>query len=169
MKKIWVTIEGYENYSVSNFGEVMSLKNNRILNKIKDKGYRFVCLRKNGYTKNLRIHRLVALNFIKNPSKKRCVNHIDSDILNNKLENLEWVTHKENTQHSLKAGRMGKKGINIGVLNSNSKLNNDKVSDIRHKYSTKKYTMISLAKLFNVSRSCIFCVIHKKNWANIID
>lgn len=54
-------------------------------------------------------HRLVAQHFIPNPENKAYVNHIDHDRSNNCVENLEWVTAKENTAHGIKAGRINNK------------------------------------------------------------
>lgn len=54
--------------------------------------------------KNLKIHRLVALNFIDNPLSKPFVNHIDGDKLNNDIRNLEWCTPLENTTHAIENG-----------------------------------------------------------------
>lgn len=51
------------------------------------------------------IHRLVALHFIPNPDNKQYVNHIDGNRANNSVENLEWVTMKENNNHAEKYGR----------------------------------------------------------------
>ena len=110
MQEIWKDIEGYEGkYKVSNLGRVKSLQriddNNhpvkeKILKPCSDtigKGYLHVNLGRKGKAK--KIHRLVAETFIKNPENKPEVNHIDGDTKNNKVNNLEWVTHKENCIH----------------------------------------------------------------------
>jgi hypothetical protein len=52
------------------------------------------------------VHRLVAKTFIPNLKNKPFVNHIDNDPGNNAVDNLEWCTHQENMQHSLRQGRM---------------------------------------------------------------
>lgn len=59
-----------------------------------------------GNHKCIQAHRLVALAFIPNPENKRCVNHIDGDRANNNVDNLEWVTHQENTIHMYKRLRV---------------------------------------------------------------
>ncbi len=62
-------------------------------------GYIYVRVNKEKYA----IHRLVALAFLDNPENKQVVNHIDGNKTNNKLENLEWATVKENNLHNHKA------------------------------------------------------------------
>ena len=110
----WKDIEGYEGlYQVSNLGRVKSLKrvirrkdgNNityseKILSpRDNGKGYKKVCLNKNGISKNYAIHRLVLETFEPNHDIcKKEVNHIDENKHNNYLLNLEWVTSKENKQ-----------------------------------------------------------------------
>ena len=59
-----------------------------------------------------KVHRLVALNFIQNPNNKPHIDHIDTNILNNKVFNLRWVTQSENNNNPLTKKHMseGKKG-----------------------------------------------------------
>ena len=99
MTEIWKDIEGYEGlYKISNYGEVWSERKQGLLKKGKcATGYYSVSLYKNKKQKQYTIHRLVAINFIKNPFEKPCINHIDENKKNNHYSNLEWVTHKENS------------------------------------------------------------------------
>ena len=94
------------NYSVSDEGNVRNDKTNKILSQRVQQGYHHVGLTINGKAKSCRVHRLVAQAFIPNPNNKPYVNHIDGVRNNNKVENLEWCTPKENTQHAVKTGLM---------------------------------------------------------------
>ena len=84
-------------------------------------GYRFVNLNnKNNEKMNKLIHRLVAETFLENPENKPVVNHKDTNILNNNVNNLEWVTYKENmnsseTKHNLKKGKNSKQILQIRI------------------------------------------------------
>lgn len=62
-------------------------------------GYARVGLRKNGKTTEMLVHRLVAKTFLPNDNNKSVVNHKNLDKSDNSVNNLEWVTHKENVQH----------------------------------------------------------------------
>lgn len=102
----WRTIKGYEGkYEVSNLGRVRSLNYNNQKGNIKVRpslphkaGYRQIKL---GNESKL-IHRLVAEAFIPNPDNKPCVNHLDEDKTNNIVDNLEWLTKKENNNYGTK-------------------------------------------------------------------
>lgn len=115
---IWKPIESYsEYYEISNTGIVRSKdrivydKNGIRLRLNKSKYispriglYKMVGLNKNRIQTQISIHRLVALHFIPNPENKPQVNHIDGDKMNNNVENLEWVTAKENCLHAFETG-----------------------------------------------------------------
>lgn len=104
MEEIWKDIVGYEGlYQVSNLGRVKRLvsvkcKTERFIAITKDKkfGYCRVMLCKNNKTKRFLIHRLLAEHFIPNPENKPCIDHINGDRSDNRIENLRWCTYKEN-------------------------------------------------------------------------
>ena len=112
MLEEWKAVVGYEGlYEISNFGNVKSKykrgapKKEKYLSQAKTgKGYLCVSLYKNGKAITKKVHRLVAEAFIPNPDNKREVNHIDGDKLNSRVDNLEWVTPKENIEKSWEIG-----------------------------------------------------------------
>jgi hypothetical protein len=99
MEEIWKPIEEFPNYHVSNFGNVKNIVSNKILKKCLKGGYHSLSLTNNDIRKNVKIHRLVAFAFIKNEENKTDVNHKDKNKLNNHIDNLEWMTRRENNQH----------------------------------------------------------------------
>lgn len=116
MEEIWKDIEGYEGlYQVSNLGRVKRIMfiNNRTsktINKILSNGkldknqYIQLKLSKDNNKKDIYLHRLVAQAFIPNPNHYSDINHIDGNKCNNRVDNLEWCTHKVNIQHAHKKG-----------------------------------------------------------------
>lgn len=105
--EIWRDIRGFEGiYQISNKGRLKSFKDKkdgRILSNKNSKGgyLSAVLCYKNRPTRSDKIHRLVAEAFIPNPGNKPEVNHIDGDKQNNHVENLEWVSRKENARHAI--------------------------------------------------------------------
>jgi hypothetical protein len=95
----WLHVNGYENYEVSNKGNVKNKKTGRKLRPANRGGYLIVGLCKNSKVKGFPVHRLVASAFIPNPENKPQVNHKDKNRSNNNLENLEWTTALENNIH----------------------------------------------------------------------
>ena len=91
-------------YSISNDGQVRNDKTNKILSQSTQQDYKHVTLNINGKAKRMKVHRLVAQTFLENPENKPYVNHKDGNRSNNNVNNLEWVTPSENTQHAVKTG-----------------------------------------------------------------
>ena len=129
--EIWrtaiVNVETWENYQVSNFGNIMSLNYNRtgkpkLLKPRKvSGGYLQVVFCKNGKEDDILVHRLVAETFLENPENLPQVNHKDENKKNNfvgtpendyKDGNLEWVTAKENNNYGTRNERAFKKLTN---------------------------------------------------------
>ena len=142
-------------YYVSSYGRVKSFKfgKERILKYALYRGYPYVHLKLNeSKDKVISIHRLVALYFLENPENKKTVNHKDGNKSNNHIDNLEWMTQKENVQHAWQNGLCKKKRLAIGKAKSKP------VMDI---ISGKKYDSLTLAcqdigENYNTHNSRIF-------------
>lgn len=100
-KEIWKPIKGFEGlYEISSMGNVKSLRRGKTMKTTLNRGYAYVGLHKDGFTRKCKVHRLVAETFIPNPENKKDVNHKDYNRSNNNVENLEWMTRKENAIYS---------------------------------------------------------------------
>jgi hypothetical protein len=108
MNIIWKEIENYPNYFISNDGQLKKIYKNGVelikSSYVHRNKYKRVNMSNKDGVKYFSLHRLVALAFIENPLNKEDVNHIDGDKLNNNVNNLEWVTRKENIKHSWDMG-----------------------------------------------------------------
>ena len=117
----WIKVDGYEDkYEVNNIGEARSIprkyknslgrnreiKEYKILSPITDKdGYKIVGLCSKAKVKLFRLHRLIAMAFLKHHKKsRRYINHKNGIKSDNRVENLEWVTALENVHHYIKTG-----------------------------------------------------------------
>lgn len=167
----WKPVVGYEGiYEVSSIGRVRSLGRihyggrnflkGQMLNPVTTRGYHRVALRKDGKGTNHKISRLVALAFILNIDNKPVVNHVDGCKTNDAIDNLEWATLKENTEHAYKTGL--KKPL-YGVKNGASKLNDETVSKAREMIAAG-FSDKEIGRIFGVWRSAISQLRKGKTW-----
>ncbi len=103
-----------------------------------------------------------AFNPTNNPDLE--INHINAIKHDNRLENLEWVTHAENVNHSI---RLGLKFIPRGEVHANSKLNNLQVTEIKKLAVSKVLSYIKIAKIFCVYPSTIRRIVINETWSHI--
>jgi len=108
--ELWLSIPGYENYQVSTLGRIVNMETDKILKPTISGGYYSVnlCnLLESKKARLFRVHRIVAETFIYNPDPitKIYIDHINNNKLDNKLENLRWVTPSGNSKSYIKNHR----------------------------------------------------------------
>lgn len=108
---MWKDIEFNPNYEVSDSGIVRRKSNKNVLKGCITSGYRSVKLTfENSKQQRFYVHRLVALHFIPNEDERKTfVNHKNGDKMDNRVENLEWVTPRENNLHYYQKIKQDKK------------------------------------------------------------
>ena len=169
ISKGFYPIPNFDGYFCTKDGEVASSINPsknqpKILSPlIINTGYKTVFLRVNGKGKRLTVHRLVALTFIPNPFGYRCIDHLDSNRLNNFVDNLEWVTYAENTR------RMWEKGTFVipkGEDAGSSILTEIQVKDIYQRMTSGEHTSV-LCSEYNISDSTVDGIVHGRSWKHL--
>jgi len=127
MVEIWVDITGYNgNYMISNLGNIKN-KEGKLMKCCQNRGYKIISLSLNGVKKQLKVHRLIAIEFIENIYDKPQINHINGIRNDNRLENLEWCTSQENMMH--RRDVLGYKHSDITLLKILESRKNYKHSD----------------------------------------
>lgn len=172
--KRWKKVIGYDDYLVSDEGEVISTV--RYVYSKKKKGvvpfYRirklaqhknrggYLCVgigaKHSGGEKTVKVHRLVAKAFIPNPAGLPEVNHIDGNKTNNRVENLEWVTHSENEKHAYRIGIQPKSKKRRDTFLRNRIDKSVKVIAISENGERRIFeSMQACANFIGVDRSCV--------------
>ncbi len=181
MSEDWASVRGYEGlYDVSNLGAVRGIirtpRGKSVT--IDPEGYRRVYLSKEGKKRWFKISRLIALHFL-SPSENPLqieVNHINGVKLDDRSDNLEWVTRKENAHHAMRNGLLAFGSRNgkhtkpektlRGSRHGKSKLSEDQVKQIkaRIKHGESDY---KIATAFHVSAGTIWFIRHGRIWAHV--
>lgn len=176
--EIWKDVVGCEGfYMISNMARVKSTYKksaNKITIKVlyKDSvvkqylstwGYPIVNLSTDVMRGQKSVHRMMAIAFIPNPDNKPCVNHINGIKTDNRIENLEWVTYKENTKHAIRIGL-----CKIGQDRTQSKLTDEKVLAIKRLFRLNPSTnKRAISRKLNLSQNAISNIYHGKSWTHI--
>lgn len=192
MEEIWKDIVGFEGiYQVSNLGKVKRLgcevkMENQVTSwkqslpeyvfkpSCDSRGYAQVVLTIGEDKRTARIHRLVAEAFLEPPSQelvqecinagvdKVFVNHIDSDITNNSVGNLEWCSPAHNLKHSYQFGnKIAKKGED----HANSMLKESEVLEIYRLASTKVMSQEKIGEMFGIKQITVSNILCGRSWS----
>lgn len=172
VNEVFVGIEGFNHYEVSNYGRVKSVDREITDSKGRKKpikgqlikgssnggqnDYMFVKIRNNdGVVEKHYVHRLVAEAFLVNTDNKPQVNHKDGNRQNNQIDNLEYATASENMQHAYDTGLR------------DCKVSDDDARFIIQNYKErdKDYGQTALANRFGVSRTAIYQIVKGVNKA----
>ena len=170
VKELWKPLLEYKGIEISSIGRIRKAANKRRKERIltefpKDRdGYCRCSVQKlDGTWTSQPVHRLVAKAFIPNAENKQAVNHIDGNRQNNKVENLEWATPKENVIHSFRFGsrKVCKQVPRKTILTDFQISQIDKLREF--------YTVNQIAKLFNIEYQSLKNIIHKKKQCERLD
>lgn len=176
MDRVWRPVVGWEKYyevasdgSVRRIAAARGARPGRELAAAihRQTGYLRVALTRNGEMRKVKVHLLVAEAFLPpRPSLAHEVNHRDSDRANPRLENLEWVTRRENLDHARKLGRMSPPPRHEGARHPMSKLTSEEVASIRNACTTplRRGVMAKLALEYGVTRQAIRRIVKGEVW-----
>ncbi len=170
--EVWKDVVGYEGmYQVSNIGRVKGI-DRLVMNKGEENllkgclrrqmtntvGYKRVCLLKNSQKKVYQVHRLVAESFLSDKmGNGNCINHKNGVVYDNRVENLEWCTYKENINHALSTGLR------------KTKINKTQLERVIELYFIHGVKPIDIAKEMNVNGHYINALLYRhKKFKNLV-
>ncbi|EOQ00940.1 hypothetical protein IKC_06138 [Bacillus cereus VD184] len=145
-----------------------SLQKGKVLSNTSKAEYQMVKIYYSDGHRYIRIHQLVANAFVEKTEGKNYINHIDANKHNNRADNLEWVTQKENIAHAWKMGLC--RSAATGEGNHNSKLTADDVRWIRANDRTTnggKMSRQEMANILGVSNVAVTKIANRKAWKHI--
>jgi len=171
MKEVWVKYFRYPSYEFSNLGriKIFNWKGfgvERIIKPALDaNGYlRTVLKDLNGVNRTIKVHRVICAAFRGEYGLQFEVNHLDFNKSNNCIDNIYWVSRKENVRHMIDNGRFY---FAVGDKNGFAKLTEKDVIEIRAKYKPFVVTRKELTSECNVTLCCIKDVLQRRTWNHL--
>lgn len=176
-KEVWRPVKGFPDYKVSNSGNVSSntrivegrsgskyIRQGKAMSLTKNtSGYLVVKLCRNGKPLQAKVHRLVAEAFIENPLLLPLINHRNGIKIDNKVDNLEWCTPKDNIIHAYQTGLCAGRP---GASNSMAKLCIEQVRWIRT-LREDGLTPTQIARSMQLPRSTVNNIFYDTRWADV--
>lgn len=156
-------------YIITKDAEVYHILNNeKIPQKISNKGYLFVYLPSSmlSYSNNFYVHRLVALGYVINVNNKPIINHIDGCKTNNSISNLEWCTYSENNLHAFRTGLKKPTKPAIGEASNLCLHTEDEVRMVCELFE-QGYDPEGVHVEFGISKAFASKIYYRKSWMHI--
>ena len=152
-----------KNYTINENGSIVNIRNGRELKgSLSNCGYLRVEIHGQRYSK----HRLIAKKFLPKVKKKKYVNHIDGDKLNNNVSNLEWCTMGENIKHAYATGlKCANINPKCGESNGNAILTDVQVLNIRQEVDM---SALEIANKYNTSKSTVTHILKNRTWKHLL-
>lgn len=168
----WKTVPGFTKYEVSSLGRVRRIEACKgrpagylLSQRPSGLGYSMVCLQSDKRKERSQcVHKLVAIAFLKTGTAEQTqVNHIDGVKTNNRATNLEWVTPKENTRHSIEVLGNDHSGENHAMV----KLTAAQVIEI-HNLRMQGYAANYIAGMYGVRKITVLRILHRRSWGKVL-
>lgn len=174
MGERWKPVKGYEGrYEVSDRGRIRSPNYRRrgkpgILAQAQDRdGYPMITLwHSRGVNKTKKVHTLVLEAFTRPRPKGMLCDHIDSNVKNNRHDNLEWVTPQQNV---LRGRAPEVNAARIGSKNFAAKMSERKVYNLRRQYASGGITHQGLADKYGLHRRTVTKILRRFTWKHVAD
>jgi len=156
-------IKEFPGFGITNRSRVVNLENKTLIKpKIDAGGYWRVTVQKDGEKFERRVHRLVALYFIPNPNNLPQVNHIDGDKSNADINNLEWVTPKENSEHASRTGL-----LRVGEEHSSARITEEQARSILADFNSGMTVSEVRKKHTYASKSIVEKICWRQRWKHL--
>lgn len=152
-------------YTITSEGKVYGKNGQPITIRPNSSGYASFTAGRKGQRTNVAVHRLVAESFIPNPLNLPDVDHLDSDRMNPRMDNLEWVTHEENIRRAYERGNH--EGRATGEKNTKSVLDRTVVNEMRIDYIIYGISVTEISKKYRSPWSTVNNVVKGYTWKHI--